>query len=119
MRLRIDLQRAQFAPGDRVAGEVVVLDGGRSRGATARLRFVERSLPFEAVARETDPVTIAAGELRSGDVLPFALRLPDDALPSVSTDLCSLLWELRVEVDVPLRPDADERLELVVVRPRG
>jgi hypothetical protein len=47
-------------------------------------------------------------------VLPFELTLPEQALPSVYTDEASLLWELHVEVDVPLRPDHDERLELIV-----
>ena len=114
MRLRIELEQSEFAPGDRVAGEAVVLDGGRSRGATAQLRFLERSPPFEHAARETEPVAIADGELCVGDVLRFALTLPDDALPSVHTELCSLVWELRIQVDVPMLPDSGERLELVV-----
>jgi hypothetical protein len=78
------------------------------------LRFVERAPRFEHVARATDPTTLAEDELTTGDVLPFSLTLPGDALPSVHTDLGSLLWELRVKVDVPLRPDFEERLELVV-----
>jgi hypothetical protein len=113
VRLRIDVRQATFAAGDRVAGEVVVLDGGRSRGATIELRFVERSLPFEHVAYVAE-VPLADTELTTGDVLPFELTLPDEALPSVHTDEASLLWELRVQVDVPLRPDPDERLELIV-----
>ena len=32
--------------------------------------------------------------------------MPDDAPPTVHTELCSLVWELRVQVDVPLRPGA-------------
>jgi hypothetical protein len=114
MRLRIDLEQGTFRPGDAVNGEVVVVDGGRSRGATIELRFVERSLPFEHVAYASDPVTLKDDELATGDVLPFALTLPDNALPTVSSEHGSLLWELRVEIDVPLLPDSDERLELRV-----
>jgi hypothetical protein len=114
VRLRIDLEQGTFAPGDRVAGAVVVLDGGRSRGATAQLRFVERSVPFEHVACETDPVRLTDAELVTGDLLPFELALPEDALPSLHTGPASLLWELRVQVDVPMMPDSDERIELVV-----
>jgi hypothetical protein len=113
VKLRIDVQQATFAAGDRVNGEVVVLEGGRSRGATIELRFVERSHPFEHVAYAAE-APLADQELATGDVLPFALTLPDQALPSVYTDAGSLLWELRVKVDVPLLPDQDERLELIV-----
>lgn len=57
-----------------------------------------------------------AGDQVNGEVvvLPFELTLPVPALPSVYTDEGSLLWELRVEVDVPMLPDQDERLELIV-----
>jgi hypothetical protein len=118
VKLRIDVQQATFAPGDNISGEVVVLEGGRSRGATIELRFVERSQPFDHVAYTTE-APLTDQELTKGDVLPFALTLPDQALPSVYTDEASLLWELRVEVDVPLLPDQDERLELIVERRRN
>jgi hypothetical protein len=47
-------------------------------------------------------------------VLPFALTLPREALPTVYTEHGSLFWELCVKVDVPLLPDVEERLELLV-----
>jgi len=114
VKLRIDLEQGTFAAGDPVNGEVVVLDGGRSRGAAIELRFVERSLPFEHVAFATEPVQLTDEELATGAVLPFALALPAEALPTVQTEHGSLIWELRVAVDVPLMPDFDERLELLV-----
>jgi hypothetical protein len=50
-------------------------------------------------------------------VVPFALRLADDAAPGVRTDVGHLRWDLVVTVDRPLRPDLEERVELEVVRP--
>ena len=114
MKLRIDLRQAGFVPGDRVAGEVVVLEGGRSRRATIELRFVERSRRFEHVAYSSGPATLADEELATGDVLAFELVLPERAPPSVYTEYASLLWELLATVDVPLLPDHKERLEIIV-----
>ena len=99
MRLRVEVDGEPFAPGDTVAGRVVVEDGGRARSLSVRLAFVERTESFSKVAREAATEPIADGELAAGAVFAFRLALPADALPDVTTPQGRIGWELRARVD--------------------
>ena len=113
MKLRVEVDREPLAPGAVVAGRVVVEDGGRARSLSVRLAFVERTADFHTVARTAEERTVAEGDLAAGAVVPFQLRLPDDAPPAVATAHARVGWELRARVD-RLGPDAvaDHPVEL-------
>jgi hypothetical protein len=117
VRLRIELASPAVRPGEPVSGHVLVLDGGAARAVRARLEFVEQVGRMSRAARVESERVIDSGPLERGDVVPFALRLADDAAPGVRTDVGHLRWDLVVTVDRPLRPDLEERVELEVVRP--
>jgi hypothetical protein len=111
--LRIEVDAEPLEPGAVVAGRVVVDEGGRARAVSVRLAFVERTQDFHAVARVAAEEVVAEGALDDGTVLPFALRLPPDALPPVATAHARLGWELQARAD-RLGPDAraDRPIEL-------
>jgi hypothetical protein len=119
VRLRIDPRTTTVAPGDTVTGEVVVGDGGAARSVVAQLEFVERVAKFTRTAHVGASTVIAEADLQQGAVLPFTLRLPAQAPPSLSTAVGSLDWELVVRVDRPHRRDLEERLTLLVERRNG
>lgn len=105
MRLRIEVDREPLAPGDVVAGRVIVEGGGRARSVSVRLDLVERTRDFHAVALPAGEEVVAEGELADGAVLPFVLRLPHDAPPAIETPHARLGWELHARAD-RLGPDA-------------
>jgi hypothetical protein len=114
VRLRVEVDGEPLAPGAGVSGRVVVQEGGRARSLCVRLAFVERSADFEMVARDAGTQVLAEGDLADGAVLPFALRLPEDALPQVATPHARIGWELRARVDrAGPDPTADRPVELL------
>ena len=110
----VQLERERFAPGERVAGSVLVTEGGGSRTLEVTLAFHEKSPDYE----ET-PVSVTqalqAGDLRTGQSLAFALDLPADALPGHRSEHGELYWELDVKSDEMGRDThVRRRIELVV-----
>jgi hypothetical protein len=116
MRLRIEVDAEPLAPGDAVAGRVVVEEGGRARSVSVRLAFVERTEDFHAVARSAGDEVVAEGGLADGAALPFVLMLPPDALPPVATAHARLGWELHARAD---RLGRDARADRPVEVHRG
>jgi len=114
VRLRVEVDRRAVDPGDEVTGRIAVLDGGSARGVDAWLRFVEEAGNLTATGRHVGPERLADGALEAGQVIPFALILPDDALPNYEDEYGRLGWELVIQVDRPLRPDVVEEVELDV-----
>jgi hypothetical protein len=110
----VQLARDSFAPGERVAGTVLVAEGGGSRALEVTLAFHEKSPDYE----ET-PVSVKqalqTGDVQTGQSLAFALDLPEDALPGHSSEHGELYWELDVKSD-EMGPDthARRRIEVVV-----
>ena len=114
MRLRVEVDGEPLAPGAAVSGRVVVDEGGGSRALSVRLAFVERTESFEKVARDAGTQVLAEGDLADGAVLPFALALPDDALPQVATAHARIGWEVRARADRPgPDPSVDRPVELL------
>jgi hypothetical protein len=114
VRLRVDPATTAVAPGDAVSGRVVILEGGAARSVVAQLEFVERVAKFSRTAHVEGPTVIATADLEPSTVLPFALEMPANAPPSLSTPVGSLDWDLVVRVDRPHRRDLEERLALLV-----
>jgi hypothetical protein len=109
----VQLERDRFAPGERVAGAVLVTGGGGSRTLDVTLAFHEKSPDYE----ET-PVSVTqalqTGDLQAGQSLAFALDLPEDALPGHRSEHGELYWELDVKSD-EMGPDTHVRRRIEVV----
>jgi hypothetical protein len=109
----VQLERDRFAPGERVAGTVLVTEGGGSRTLDVTLAFHEKSPDYE----ET-PVSVTqalqTGDLQAGQSLAFALDLPEDALPGHRSEHGELYWELDVKSD-EMGPDTHVRRRIEVV----
>ena len=118
-RLDLHVDREQYAPGETVTGNVTVAEGGRSRKVEVSLRYREQTDDEEY---EHTAVTLPGGELHSGDLVegssyPFAIALPEEALPSYASAHGELYWELEARSD-ELGVDTREcRRVVVAVRP--
>jgi hypothetical protein len=108
----VQLERDRFAPGERVAGTVLVTEGGGSRTLDVTLAFHEKSPDYE----ET-PVSVTqalqTGDVQTGQSLAFALELPEDALPGHRSEHGELFWELDVKSD-EMGPDTHVRRRIEV-----
>jgi hypothetical protein len=114
VRLRVEVDGEPLAPGAAVSGRVVMEEGGSARSLSVRLAFVERTPDFEKVARDAATQVVAEGDLADGDVVAFQLRLPDDALPDVTTAHARIGWEVRARVDrAGPDPSVDRPVELL------
>jgi hypothetical protein len=110
----LQLERDSFAPGERVAGTVLVTEGGGSRTLEVTLAFHEKSPDYEEIpVRETQ--ALHTGDLQTGQALTFALDLPANALPGFRSEHGELYWELDLKSD-ETGPDthARRRIEVVV-----
>lgn len=111
--LEVRLERERFAPGEAVAGAVVVVEGGSSR-----------SLSVSVVYREWTPdythdwVKLPGGVLHQGDLVagashPFSVQLPSPAVPGCAGPSCGVAWFVEAGSD-ELGLDTHERQEFEV-----
>ena len=120
MKLRIELEDDTFAPGDAVAGRVLVADGGGSRSLEVLLRFIEESPDYRTVARTVPGAVFHSGELQAKQAVDFSIELPADALPSAWSEHAELYWELELRSDEPgLDSRLCEVIEVVANRERS
>ena len=94
----LQLERESFAPGERVAGSVLVTEGGGSRALEVVLAFREKSPDYEETA-VSQSETLHTGDVQTGQTLAFALELPADALPAYRSEHGELYWEIDVKSD--------------------
>lgn len=110
---QLQLEQERFAPGERVAGAVLVTEGGGTRGLDVTLAFHEKSPDYH----ET-PVSLTqalhSGDLEAGQSLAFSFDLPDDALPGHRSEHGELYWEVDVKSD-EMGPDTHVRRRIEVV----
>jgi hypothetical protein len=109
----LELERGRFAPGERVAGTVLVTEGGSSRGLDVTLGFHEKSPDYEETSVSFTQA-LHTGDLQAGQSLPFALDLPADALPGYVSEHGELYWEVDVKSD-EMGPDTHVRRRIEVV----
>jgi hypothetical protein len=110
----LQLERERFAPGQKVAGTVLVTEGGGSRGIDVTLGFHEKSPDYEETAASFTQ-TLHTGDVQAGQSLPFALDLPADALPAYRSEHGELYWEVDVKSDEMGRDThVRRRIEVVV-----
>jgi hypothetical protein len=110
---QVQLERDRFAPGERVAGTVLVTRGGGSRNLNVILAFHEKSPDYEETAASFTQ-TLHTGDVQTGQSLGFALDLPEDALPGHRSEHGELFWELDVKSD-EMGPDTHLRRRIEVV----
>ena len=115
--LQLDLEQpaGSFRPGDWVRGRVAVLGGGGSRSLSVAVHFRERTRDYSATAATYGGAPLHEGDLTAGGSFDFAVQLPSDALPSLSSANGELFWEVEVKSD-ELGPDTTvgQRIEVVV-----
>jgi len=93
--LGVNVEREPVAPGEAVQGSVT-LGSDVAEGVSVALRFRERSVDCEVVALElTDPEP-RREPVGANVTYTFAIPLPTDALPSLSSPHGGLTWTLEV-----------------------
>ncbi|MDQ3610064.1 MAG: hypothetical protein M4D85_00415 [Actinomycetota bacterium] len=93
--LRLDAER--YKAGDRVAGTVVAIAGGRSDSLQVHLDFVEKTDDYLDVASTISSGHLCQGDLQTGDWFRFEIALPPDALPNYSSSHGQLYWRVHVQ----------------------
>jgi hypothetical protein len=117
-KLELTLERDEWAPGERVRGRVLAVEGGRSRELGAQLCFCEASNGYETVAHSVPArAPLHTGDLEDGSSFPLELALPADAPPAWSGPGGRLYWEVRVRSD-EFGVDTKASREITVVPPR-
>lgn len=114
--MEVQLQKESFAPGDTVAGTVVVHEGGRSRSLEVRLEFHEKTEDYTSVVRTISTGALHSGDLAAGMVFPFSLSVPADALPNCRGGIGELCWQVHVKSDERGRDSHVWQRVLVAVR---
>ncbi len=118
LRLAVELGRDRYAPGDLVEGTVLVLEGANSRGLDVALRFREEAEDdYEHTAVELSGGRLHEGALVAGGLYPFAIQLPQDALPGYRSAHGQLYWELDACSDERGRDTHERKRVEVMVSP--
>ena len=111
--LELQLGRESFAPGERVAGSVLVTEGGGSRALEVVLAFHEKSPDYEEIPFSRSEA-LHTGDVQTGQSLAFSLELPADARPGYRSEHGELYWEIDVKSD-EIGPDTHLRRRIEVV----
>lgn len=114
-RLELQLDTERCVPGDTVKGTVVVVEGGKCRSLRVWLEYQERSTTYETVERTVPGETLSVGDLSKGARFPFAVQLPEDALPDFRSEHGELAWRVHAESD-KLGLDSHVRKRVFVTR---
>lgn len=103
MSLRIEVLVGDevHRPGGTVRGDLLVVEGGRSRSLEVRLQYREVVRAFQHDAVSCGPQRLHEGDLRTGQQFPFALQLPPSALPGHTDSIGSLGWFVVARSDEP------------------
>lgn len=115
-RLRVDLERDTFAPGDAVRGRLRVTAGGRCRQLLLCLQLREETADYSRVVRRVPGAVLHEGDLVTGAAHAFAVALPADAPPSFCSAHGRLWWELEIWSD-PTRSIGRKEFRVEVTRP--
>jgi len=111
VRLALELD-GPAPPGGELRGRVVVTEGGRHRLLQVAIRLCEHSRDHRENVVYASAVLAREGELAAADTFPFALAVPPQAGPPISTEWGGLTWEVRAWADVSLKGDPDVRQPL-------
>jgi hypothetical protein len=117
--LQLDTDRLEFQPGDWVRGRVAVLEGGKSRDLSVRVRYREKSPDYDATVVEHTSGALCTGDLTAGRTYDFAIQIPSDALPSYSSVHGDLWWEVEARSnEFGVDTKTTQRIDVVVQRAR-
>jgi len=110
MRLVLELE-GPVLPGGELRGRVVVAEGGKHRLLQVAIRISERSCDYRENIVYVSAILARKGELTAADTFAFALTVPPQAGPPITTEWGGLAWEVRAWADVAFKRDPE------VVRP--
>ncbi len=110
MRLVLELD-GPVPPGGELRGRVIVAEGGRHRLLQVAIRLCEYSHYTEDIVHAS-AILAREGEPAIGDAFPFALTVPPQAGPPITTEWGGLAWEIRAWADVKLKADPEVRQPL-------
>lgn len=113
MKLALELDSDRVAPGELLAGRIVVVEGGTSRSLTLTVSFNEQARGYGATPSSSSSV-LHEGDLAAGQSIDFSFTLPVEALPSVKSEHAELYWEVDVQSD-ERGPDTHVRRRFEVV----
>jgi hypothetical protein len=116
--LQLQLHDAHpYTLGETIAGNVLVLEGGRSRSLEVRLRYNEKTKDYSK-ATTTFSASLHEGDLTKGTLFEFEVLVPEDGTPDYRTNHGELYWELAITSDeLGLDTQESRRVE-VSVKPR-
>jgi hypothetical protein len=90
---------ARYHPGDWVRGHVRVQERCKSRALQVALHFRESSPDYDSVAARYEIPPLHEGDLEAGSSFEFAIQIPHDALPDLTSRHGSLWWEVEAKSD--------------------
>lgn len=113
-RFQLQLDRERYTPGDTIRGNILVLEGGRTRSLEVLLEYNEATEDdYSAVATSVSSGPLHAGDLTTDMSFEFELALPADAFPNYRSEHGELYWALDVRSDEHGR-DTHERRRIEV-----
>jgi hypothetical protein len=112
--LTITAERQGYNPGERIAGNVEVLDEVKAKELTIVLEYREVTSDYRVVSRAVpSEAPLRVGPLARGETFPFSFVLPADALPNASGKMGATTWGLHARI-ARFGPDVHAWLPLSV-----
>ena len=97
--LQLQLHDAHpYTLGETIRGNVVLLEGGRSRSLEVELRYIEKTKDYSK-ATTISSAPLHEGDLTKATLFEFEVLLPEDGTPDYRTNHSELYWELGVKSD--------------------
>ncbi len=99
---------------------MAILEGGKSRDLSVRLRYREKSPDYDATVVEHSSGALCTGDLTAGRTYDFAVQIPADALPSYSSLHGDLYWEVEARSnEFGVDTTTAQRIDVTVERARA
>jgi len=95
------LRSYQARPGDTLYGWVGIVQGGKTRGLEAELRYVEETRSYEETNTIVSTGPFYVGPLNPGQAFEFTVQVPADAKPAQNGNHGRLFWMLDLKSDEP------------------
>jgi hypothetical protein len=105
--IEFSLNETRLLPGDTVRGELALANVGYNRYRTARLSLVGKETIATGSGRAVGTLTpwryaieVDVQKAAEGEPIPFAMKLPEDVMPTFSAVVTKLAWHFEIEVKI-------------------